>query len=99
MSKSELEQYKEYISNRLNQLTPFFQNYAIGDFSKTIKVPEKEDEFTELLVGLNLMVEDVQELIKTETDKSNKLINGSFTKACFWPNPELSVSLPLQQLL
>ena len=39
------------------------QNYALGDFSNTIEIPEEEDEFTELLVGMTLMVDDFREMI------------------------------------
>jgi PAS domain S-box-containing protein len=64
MAKSELEQYKETVSARLSQLSPFLQNYALGDFSESIEIPEEEDEFTELLVGLSLMADDIKELVQ-----------------------------------
>jgi PAS domain S-box-containing protein len=63
MAKSELEKYKETVSARLSQLSPLLQNYALGDFSESIEIPEK-DEFTELLVGLSLMVDDIRELVQ-----------------------------------
>jgi HAMP domain-containing protein len=55
---SQLGEYKAHVTTRLEQLSPLLQDYALGDFSKTIQVPDEEDEFTELLVGLNLMVEE-----------------------------------------
>ncbi len=70
MSKSELEQYKQYASTRLSQIIPMLQRYAMGDFSENIEIPEKEDEFTGILVGLNLMLDDIRELIKAETDRA-----------------------------
>lgn len=73
LSKSELEEYKQYVSTRLNQIMPILQEYAIGNFSKSIEIPEKEDEFTELLVGLDLMREDTQELVKREANMLARL--------------------------
>jgi len=63
MNKTALEVYKEYVSEKLDQLSPLLQGYALGDFSRSIEVPDEEDEFTELLVGLNLMVDDLKEMI------------------------------------
>ena len=73
MSESDLEHYKQYVFSRLNQIVPLLQEYAVGNFSKSIEIPEKGDEFTELLIGLNLMVADIQELIKIEAEKSARL--------------------------
>lgn len=68
MSKSEtkeLKKYKEYIKKRLAELTPILQKAAIDDFTTEIEIPEKEDEFTELLVGLSLMIDDLRLLKET----------------------------------
>ena len=64
MAESEVKEYKEYVSARLSELSPPLQNYALGDFSENIRIPEEEDEFTELLVGLTLMVDDIREMIE-----------------------------------
>ena len=56
MTRSEMGEYKEHVSARLSQLSPLMQGYALGDFSETFEIPEEEDEFTELFVGLTLMV-------------------------------------------
>ena len=63
MSNDELETYKVYVASRLKELSPFLQNYALGDFSSELKIPEQEDEFTELLVGITLMVDDFREMV------------------------------------
>ena len=60
----ELDKHKEYVKKRLAELTPVLQKAAVGDFVGKIKIPEKEDEFSELLVGLSLMMDDLQELQK-----------------------------------
>lgn len=61
--EKELEHYKINTARRLSSLTPLLQKTSTGDFSgKDIPMPEKEDEFTELLVGLRLMLDDLGEL-------------------------------------
>ncbi len=64
------------MSARLGKVSPLLVKYAMGDFSQTIEIPEKEDEFTELLVGMNLMVDDIKELLKRETDRTARLFAG-----------------------
>jgi methyl-accepting chemotaxis protein len=73
MAESELKKYKKYVARQLNKLSPFLQKYALGDFSKNIRIPEEENEFTELLVGLNLMVDDIKELINEKENSIMKL--------------------------
>lgn len=58
----ELKKYKEYVKKSLSELTPILQKAAVGDFTKEIEIPKKEDEFSELFVGLSLMMEDLREL-------------------------------------
>jgi len=65
-NSDELEQYRAYVKKRLMQLTPILQKAAMGDFSGEIEIPEKEDEFSELLVGLSLMMDDLRQLKKAE---------------------------------
>ena len=60
MAQKNLEKYKAYVAKRLGDLSPFLVKYAMGDFSQKIDLPKEEDEFTELLVALNLMVDDVR---------------------------------------
>lgn len=70
----ELKKYKEYIKKRLGKLTPILQKAALGDFTEEIKIPGKEDEFSELLVGLSLMMDDLRELekIREKVDEERK---------------------------
>ena len=67
----ELEKYKEYVKKGLAKLTPLLQKAAVGDFTEKIEIPEKEDEFSELLVGLSLMIDDLRELEKVR-ERSGK---------------------------
>lgn len=71
--EKELENYKTNTAKRLSELTPFLQRIATGDFSTTPDVPLEEDEFTELLVGLHLMIEDLREAQKQHEEYSKQL--------------------------
>ncbi len=74
MPKSDLDLFKDDVTKRLKELTPFLSNYATGEFyRKTIEIPDEEDEFTELLVGLSLMIDDVREMIQNQEDTIAKL--------------------------
>ena len=60
---NELETYRQKVEERLARLSPTLQRYALGDFSDHIEIPDEEDEFTELLVGLSLMADDIREIM------------------------------------
>lgn len=65
------------IYQRLASLTPILQKVASGDFSQRIMIPPEEDELTDLLVALNLMIENLNELTqnleKRISEKTNQL--------------------------
>lgn len=52
----------ENIVKRIRDLIPILQKTAMGDFSGKINIPKEEDELTELLVALSLMMDDLKEL-------------------------------------
>jgi PAS domain S-box-containing protein len=56
--------YKKYIQNRLKVLRNVFAQAAVGDFSAPMKIPNKEDEFSELYIGVQVMQEVIQEQLK-----------------------------------
>ncbi|MDO8572834.1 MAG: ATP-binding protein [bacterium] len=58
--EKELENYKINTAKRLSELTPILQQASTGEFLGTgVTIPEVEDEFTELIVGLKLMLDDL----------------------------------------
>src|SRR3989344_1447084 len=69
--EKKLENYKTNTAKRLSELTPFLQRTAVGDFSSTPEISPQEDEFTELLVGLRLMIEDLHDA-KVQTEEYSK---------------------------
>lgn len=64
-TKKELEDYKTNTAKKLAELTPLLQKTATGDFTSNLNIPKEEDEFTELFVGVNLMLDDLIEMDKT----------------------------------
>jgi hypothetical protein len=67
-----LEEYKAYVKKRLAQITPILQRTSVGDFSVKVDIPEKEDEFSELLIGLDLMMDDLRELDKLKKEREKE---------------------------
>ena len=69
MEKNMMHEYQEYVQRRLSLLTPILTQYAMGDFSEKVPIPEEEDEFTALMVSINLMGEDFQEMLNDLEEK------------------------------
>ncbi|MCK5096167.1 MAG: PAS domain-containing protein [Candidatus Pacebacteria bacterium] len=62
-NEQELKSYRSHTKEVLSTLVPVLRKTALGDFSSKIDVPEdEEDEFAELLVGVQLMIDDLVEL-------------------------------------
>lgn len=70
-----LESYidAQLVRKRLAELRPILANVVVGDFSKDLKIPKKEDEFTELFVGVQLMQEVIREQLKELRDLNQAL--------------------------
>jgi PAS domain S-box-containing protein len=58
------EQYREYVNVRLDALTAVFAKAAIGNFESNIDIPETDDKFTQLYVGIQVMLEVIREKTK-----------------------------------
>ncbi|MAG12303.1 hypothetical protein CL630_00625 [bacterium] len=62
--ENEEKEYKEHVKERLDDIILILQKIALGDFSENIDIPQKEDEFTRLLIALNFMINDLKEIKK-----------------------------------
>lgn len=69
----ELEKYKKETSKRLEELIPVFQKIANGDFSSEVSIPEREDEFTPLVITLSMLLDDLKFLDKENKTKTEEL--------------------------
>lgn len=57
------EEYQEYVKKKLAALREVFARAAVGDFSVSLEIPEEDDEFTELYVGIQVMLDVIREKI------------------------------------
>ena len=69
----EKENQKKYAQNRLAKIIPIMEKAIRGDFSSRIEVPNIKDEFTEFIVTLNLMIDDLKELDNERRENTNNL--------------------------
>jgi len=68
------DDYREYVRKRLALIAPVIQKVSLGEFSEKIDIPQgAEDEFTELLVGLNLMIDDLRFMFAENKEKTAEL--------------------------
>lgn len=63
-TSSSLSAYKVFVKKRLASLAYIFERASHGDFSKDLKLPSAEDEFTELYVSVQVVVEVIRAKIK-----------------------------------
>jgi signal transduction histidine kinase len=66
------EGYTDRVRTRLATIAPIMEKISIGDFSENIPLPEIEDEFTELFVGLNLMIDDLRFMFEENRRRSEE---------------------------
>ena len=66
VSNSGSGKHKKYIEEKLSKLMPTLIKVGLGNFSVKIEIPKEEDEFTELLVALNLMIEELRAVREAE---------------------------------
>ena len=57
--KTDLDQYKKFVKERLKSLLDVIQSVSAGDFSVRVETPEEEDEFTALSIELERMIDDL----------------------------------------
>ena len=57
--KTNLNQYKKFVKERLKSLLDVVQSVSAGDFSVRLEIPEEEDEFTALSIELERMTDDL----------------------------------------
>src|SRR5258706_8412910 len=56
-----LEDYRHYVIDRLRALEPAFARASIGDFSSNVEIPDTDDEFMNLYVGVQIMLEVIRD--------------------------------------
>ncbi|MEX0621655.1 MAG: PAS domain S-box protein [Candidatus Woykebacteria bacterium] len=56
----ELKKYKNFVAKQIAKLFPVFSKAAVGDFSKRLKLPGKENEFTSVFTGVNEILQVIR---------------------------------------
>ncbi len=69
----DLTPIKKYARQRVNAITPVLNKISLGDFSQNIEIPEGNDEFSELVVAIDLMVDNLRELIEENRSKTEQV--------------------------
>lgn len=65
--------YRQKVKERLDALIPIFAKAAVGDFSQDVVIPEEEDEFTGLLVGIQMILDTIREKLKGYEELNRQL--------------------------
>lgn len=55
---------RNYVRRRINQLSRIFAKASVGDFSEDVTFPKKEDDFTMLFGGVQIMLDVIREKIE-----------------------------------
>jgi rsbT co-antagonist protein RsbR len=71
--KTDLDQYREFVKERIKSLLDVVRSVSSGDFSVRIEIPEEEDEFTALAIELERMIDDLIEANKVSEERMAKL--------------------------
>ena len=72
-----IEEYKKHVAKRMEKLVPIFQKLAVGDFSVSIPLPKKEDEFTPLIAALSMALDDLRFLQKKKELETQKVTTAT----------------------
>ena len=75
----DLRELTEYAKKRLSKITPVLEKVSKGDFSQKINTSKKDDEFSDHLAALNVMIDDFRSMMEEIQDKSEELEN-QYTK-------------------
>ena len=71
--KTNLNQYKKFVKERLKSLLDVVQSVSAGDFSVRVEIPEEEDEFTSLSIELERMIDDLIEANRLSEERMARL--------------------------
>ncbi|MBN1258329.1 PAS domain-containing protein [Candidatus Peregrinibacteria bacterium] len=69
----DLRELRKYAKKRVDEITPLLQSISLGDFTKKPELPSSEDEFTDLLVAIDLMAENLRGLIEESQKKTDEI--------------------------
>jgi PAS domain S-box-containing protein len=71
----DIRELKLYAKKRIGEILPFLHRISLGDFSQKLELPDKQDEFSDLIAAIDLMSSNLEELIN-ENERKTKQINA-----------------------
>lgn len=74
----DLRKLREYAQKRLQAITPLLHRMSLGDFSQHFDIPGGDDEFSELLLSLDLMSSNLRELIEENQNKTSQVEHSKY---------------------
>ena len=72
-AKTDFDQYKEFVKERLKSLLDVMQSVSVGDFSIKVETPEEEDEFTASSIEVGKIIDDLIEANRVSEERMAKL--------------------------
>lgn len=75
----DLRDQKKYAKSRVDEITPLLHKISLGDFTENLDLPESDDEFTDLIISVDLMIENLRELIQENKSKTTQLLASNQT--------------------
>jgi len=69
----DIRELRKYAEKRVKEIIPVLNRVSLGDFSQKIEIPSFNDEFTDLLVSIDLMVSNLQELSEENRTKEAQI--------------------------
>ncbi len=63
--------YRAYVAHKLKQLNDIISLAVIGEYSKDIPIPKEEDEFTDVFVGVRVLIETLEEKAEKNRRENN----------------------------
>ncbi len=67
MAKMTLEAYKQLVEAQGRALLNVIQSVAVGDLDVEVEVPEGIEVFSDLAVGIQMMIDDLRDMMRDET--------------------------------
>lgn len=71
-NKKTSEDYRRYVKEKIDALIPVFAKAAVGDFSN-IEIPEDDEEFSQLYIGIDILLDMVRKNIDNLEEANTRL--------------------------
>jgi len=104
MAKMTFEAYKQLVETQGHALLNVIQSVAMGDLDVEVEVPEGIDVFSDLAVGIQMMIDDLRDMMRDENQarqierQSHALLSAVQTVALGDLNVEIDIPEGIEEL-